>query len=251
MDKALVYGTRDSGTLNEYVATRKLGTDESSVIQILAHRNATQRKSIREAYTRAYGEDLLKDLEKELSGDFLRAVFLWTLDPAERDAHLANEALRNFSPTNLVIVVEIACTGIASSSHPTQTSLSFSLQQIPRRRRRSSHRWTLLFRKLLVPLVSSFRYGGDEVNLAVSGKVRSEDTSHEKISHKAYADEELIRIIATRSKAQDQCNDQPAEEESMAMKIKREYYKRNSIGLEEAIRNDTSGDYQKFLLALL
>lgn len=48
-----------------------LGTDEQIIIKILAHRNAEQRKLIREAYAAAYGEDLLKDLEKELSGDFL------------------------------------------------------------------------------------------------------------------------------------------------------------------------------------
>lgn len=48
-----------------------LGTDEDTIIKILAHRNGAQRKLIREAYAAAYGEDLLKDLEKELSGDVL------------------------------------------------------------------------------------------------------------------------------------------------------------------------------------
>lgn len=48
-----------------------LGTDEAAVIKILAHRNGAQRKLIREAYAAVNGEDLLKDLEKELSGDFL------------------------------------------------------------------------------------------------------------------------------------------------------------------------------------
>lgn len=53
-----------------------LGTDEPIIIKILAHRNAEQRKLIREAYAAAYGEDLLKDLEKELSGDFLVSTSL-------------------------------------------------------------------------------------------------------------------------------------------------------------------------------
>ncbi|XP_022870261.1 annexin D2-like [Olea europaea var. sylvestris] len=56
------------------------------------------------------------------------------------------------------------------------------------------------FRKLLVPLVSAFRYEGDEVNMMLA---KSEaKLLHEKISEKAYNDEELIRILTTRSKAQ-------------------------------------------------
>lgn len=40
------------------------------IIQILAHRNASQRKSIRETYAATFGEDLLSALDKELSSDF-------------------------------------------------------------------------------------------------------------------------------------------------------------------------------------
>jgi hypothetical protein len=48
--------------------------------------------------------------------------------------------------------------------------------------------------------VSSYRYDGDEVNMTLA---KSEAKMlHEKISNKAYSDEELIRILATRSKAQ-------------------------------------------------
>jgi uncharacterized protein YqeY len=46
------------------------GTDEKEIIKILGHRNATQRKQIRQAYEELYEEDLVKRLENELSGDF-------------------------------------------------------------------------------------------------------------------------------------------------------------------------------------
>ncbi|KAL6502573.1 Annexin D2 [Orobanche hederae] len=56
------------------------------------------------------------------------------------------------------------------------------------------------FESLLVPLVSAFRYEGDEVNMALA---KSEaKLLHEKICDKAYADEEIIRMLTTRSKAQ-------------------------------------------------
>ena len=75
----------------------------------MAHRNAAQRKLIRETYAQTYGEDLLKALDKELTSDFERLVHLWTLDSAERDAFLANEATKKWTSSNQVLV-EIACT---------------------------------------------------------------------------------------------------------------------------------------------
>lgn len=58
----------------------------------------------------------------------------------------------------------------------------------------------LVLVQLLVPLVSAFRYEGDEVNMTLA-KTEAK-ILHEKISHKAYNDEEIIRILSTRSKAQ-------------------------------------------------
>ena len=56
------------------------------------------------------------------------------------------------------------------------------------------------FLQLLVPLLTSYRYEGPEVNTHLANSEAK--ILHEKISHKAYNDEDLIRIIATRSKAQ-------------------------------------------------
>lgn len=54
--------------------------------------------------------------------------------------------------------------------------------------------------QLLLPLVSSYRYEGDEVNMTLA-KTEAK-LLHQKISEKAYSDDDLIRILATRSKAQ-------------------------------------------------
>ena len=54
--------------------------------------------------------------------------------------------------------------------------------------------------QLLVPLVSAYRYEGDEVNMSLA---KSEaKIFNQKINDKAYNDDELIRILTTRSKAQ-------------------------------------------------
>lgn len=46
------------------------GTNEDLIIQILAHRNSAQRKLIRQTYADLFEEDILKELDKELSNDF-------------------------------------------------------------------------------------------------------------------------------------------------------------------------------------
>ncbi|KAK7853770.1 annexin D2 [Quercus suber] len=284
------------------------GTNEALIISILAHRNAAQRKIIRETYAQTYGEDLLKDLDKELSSDFERAVLLWVLDPAERDAFLANEATKRLTSNNW-IVMEIACT---RSSHDL-----FGVRQAYHARFKRSLEEDVAyhtsgdFRKLLVPLVTSFRYEGDEVNMTLA---KSEaKILHEKISDKAYNDEEIIRILTTRSKSQinatlnhynnafgnainKDLKTDPEDEflkllratikcltcpekyfekvlrlainklgtdewaltrvvttraEVDMQRIKEEYHRRNSVPLERAIDSDTSGDYEKMLLALI
>ncbi|XVF58973.1 hypothetical protein PTKIN_Ptkin07bG0109700 [Pterospermum kingtungense] len=284
------------------------GTNEQMIIDILAHRNAAQRNLIRKTYGQTYGEDFLTSLDKELSSDFERAVLLFTLDPAERDAYLANEATKRFPSSNWVIM-EIACT---RSSHEL-----FNVRKAYHARYKKSleedvaHHATGDYRKLLVPLVSAFRYEGDEVNMTLA---KSEaKILHDKISHKHYSDEEVIRIVTTRSKAQlnatlnhyntafgnainKDLKADPKDEflkllratikcltvpekyfekvlrqainrlgtdewaltrvvttraEVDMVRIKEEYQKRNSVTLEKAVAGDTSGDYERMLLALI
>ncbi|ONK74038.1 uncharacterized protein A4U43_C03F2150 [Asparagus officinalis] len=173
------------------------GTDEKTIVSILGHRTASQRMEIRRVYKELFGEELFTSLDKEISGDFERIVLLWTFHPAERDAFLANEAARKWNPSNRVLI-EVAC---ARSSG----QLFAARQAYHARYKRSleedvAAHTTGDFRKLLVPLVSAFRYEGEEVNKTLA---KSEaKILHEKISDKGYNDEELIRIITTRSKAQ-------------------------------------------------
>ncbi|PIN02077.1 Annexin [Handroanthus impetiginosus] len=173
------------------------GTNEDLIISILGHRNAAQRKLIRQVYAETYGEDLLKALDKELSSDFERVVLLWTLDPAECDAYLANEATKRWTSSNQVLV-EIACTR-------SPKELLLAREAYHARFKRSleedvGYHTSGDFRKLLVALVSSYRYGGDDVNLTLA---KSEaKLLHKKISEKAYNCDDIIRILSTRSKAQ-------------------------------------------------
>ncbi|KAG6479842.1 annexin D2-like [Zingiber officinale] len=180
-----------------HIAIQGWGTDEGLIISVLAHRPSRHRREIRRTYGEIYGDDLLKSLDKELTRHFERAVMLWMLEPAERDAMLANEAAMKWNPSNRVLI-EIAVARTADELFATrrwyQTRFKRSLEEDV-----SAHTHGD-FRKLLVPLVSSYRYEGAEVNMALA---KSEaKILHQKIKDNDCSHEEVIRILTTRSKAQ-------------------------------------------------
>lgn len=173
------------------------GTDEKAVIKVLGQRNATQRKLIRDTYFQLYNQSLIDSLCSELSGDFGKAVVLWTYDPPERDARLANEALKskNKGINELQVIVEIAC---ASSPHhlvavrQAYCSLfACSIEEdiisnVPRS-----------IRQILLGLVSSYRFDGEVVDLAVANYEASK--LREAIESKQLDQDFVVWVLATRN----------------------------------------------------
>ncbi|KAG9131120.1 hypothetical protein Leryth_024521 [Lithospermum erythrorhizon] len=239
---------------------------------------------------------------------FQRAVLLWTLESAERDAYLANEATKRWTSSNQVLM-EIACTR-------SPKELILAREAYHARYKKSleedvSYHTKGDCRKLLVPLITAYRYPGDEADLTLAK--REAKLVHEKIKDKAFTDDDIIRIFSTRSKAQinatlnqyknlfgndvekdleaecendfvalltstiqclaypekyfekvlrDSVNKRGTEEWDLTRVvttraevdlkiIKDEYHRRNSVPLDRAIAKDTSGDYEKMLLALM
>ncbi|XP_050283220.1 annexin-like protein RJ4 isoform X2 [Quercus robur] len=178
-------------------ACKGWGTDEKAIINILGHRNAIQRKQIRQAYEELYQEDLVKRLESELSGDLEKAVYRWILDPVDRDAVLANVAIKK-AETEFPVIIELSCIyspeELLAVRRAYQSRYKRSLEEDV-----AAHT-TGDLRKFLVGLVTTYRYDGPEINERLA---KSEaDILHEAIKDKIFNHEEVIRILTTRSKAQ-------------------------------------------------
>ncbi|XP_039002882.1 annexin-like protein RJ4 [Hibiscus syriacus] len=173
------------------------GTDDKAIISVLGHRNAAQRKQIRLAYEQLYQEDLIKRLESELSGDFERAVYRWILEPADRDAVLANVAIKKLSPDNHVIA-EISCTRspeeLLAVRRAYQARYKHSLEEDVAAHTKGD------IRTLLVALVTAFRYDGEEINTRLANSEAK--ILHDAVKDKKFNHEEVIRILTTRSKMQ-------------------------------------------------
>ncbi|RZC82939.1 hypothetical protein C5167_045726 [Papaver somniferum] len=174
------------------------GTDEKGLIEVLAHRNAEQRQAIRLAYEEHYQEDLIKRLESELFGDFEKAMYRWILEPVERDATLANAALNNNALPDYPVLIEMAC--VKSPDEFLVVKRAYQWRYKRSLEEDIASHTTGDFRKLLFALASAYKYDGLEINAPLA---KSEsDILWKLIEKKSYNDDELIRILTTRSNAQ-------------------------------------------------
>lgn len=174
-----------------------LGTDEKAVIWVLGHRNASQRKIIRDAYQELYNESLLDRLNSELSGDFRNAVMLWTSDPPERDAKLANEALKAKKKgiNHLQVIVEIACA--SPPDHLMAVRQAYcSLFQCSLEEDIASSVSPQL-RKVLEALVSSYRTNKEVVDSKVTDLEATK--LHGAIQMKQLDHDDVVWILGTRN----------------------------------------------------
>ncbi|RWR79876.1 annexin ANNAT3 [Cinnamomum micranthum f. kanehirae] len=188
--------TQDSEKLRK--AFLGLGTDEQAIIDILGHRNANQRMRISQAYQQLYNQSLIYSLHSELSGDFGKAVIMWATDPPERDAKLAQEALRRKGLKHLSVIIEIACA--SSPHHLIAVRQAYCFHYNCSLEEDITLHVAQPLRKLLLAMVSSYRYEREEVDetLAKSEAV----TLHDSIEKKKLDQEHVLWILSTRNKFQ-------------------------------------------------
>ncbi|CAN1316389.1 Annexin D3 [Linum perenne] len=264
-------------------ACKGLGTDEKAIISILGHRNSTQRRQIRDTYQHLYKESLIDLLRSELSRDFGRAIIMWTYDPAERDAILANEALKGGksipSVKQLQVIVEIACSN--DSHHLQSVKQAYSSLFGSSLEEDIASLLSLPLRKVLVGLVRSYRYDKELVDMNIA---QSESSKlYEAIELKKLDDEDVVYILSTRNAYQlkatfelyEQLSGNPihqvirmsimglgTDEDSLTRvivgraevdlgNVRAEYFNMFGTKLEDDVIGDTSGDYKDTLLTLL
>ncbi|XP_060958934.1 annexin D3-like isoform X2 [Cannabis sativa] len=127
-----------------------------------------------------------------------KAIILWTYDPCERDAKLAREALENSkkSVEHLKMIVEMSCA--SSPDHSVGVRQAYtSLLHCSLEEDIASNVSPSSLAKLLVAVVSSFRYDRDEVDSAIANLEASR--LHEAIKIKQLDDDHVNWILSTRN----------------------------------------------------
>ncbi|GAU39310.1 hypothetical protein TSUD_119150 [Trifolium subterraneum] len=247
------------------------GADNKAIVAILGHRNVHQRQQIRKAYEELFEEDLIKRLESEISA----------IRNGSKNYHVVAEIASVLSAEELLAVrrayhnrykrsieedVSANTTGHLrqAKTKSTRTNITGTKAKITKTKNVSYVLSTKTI-KLLVGLVSSFRYEGDEINAKLAQT--EANVIHESVKEKkGNNEEEVIRILTTRSKTQlvlrNAIKKFGTDEDGITRvivtraekdlrDIKELYYKRNSVHLEDAVSKEISGDYKKFILTLL
>ena len=89
-------------------AMKGMGTDEATIIKIVANRTQKQRVQIKESYQRQFNRDLIKDLKDELRGKLEDAVVNLFKDPIEYDVDQLKKSMKG-AGTDVDSLIEIIC----------------------------------------------------------------------------------------------------------------------------------------------
>ena len=82
------------------------GTDEATLIKVIANRTNQQRQAIKAQYKATYGRDLIEDLKKETHGKLEDAFVALFTEPIEYDADTLRDAMKG-AGTNEDTLIEI------------------------------------------------------------------------------------------------------------------------------------------------
>ncbi|KAG6511816.1 hypothetical protein ZIOFF_029894 [Zingiber officinale] len=243
-------------------AFKGFGCDSAAVINILAHRDATQRALIQQEYRIMYSDELTNRLSSELSGHFkacnniliehmfyeceeiqddnfaevslYKAMLLWILDPAGRDATALKQVLSG-DMVDLNAATEIICSRTPSQ---IQTIRQIYYAKFGVYLEHDIHYCTSGdHQKLLLAYVGQVRYEGHEVD----PHMVSEDAKDlYKAGEKRLGTDEktFIRIFSERSRAQ-----------LAAVAACYDHTYKNK--LKKAVKSETSGPFEFALLTIL
>ncbi|KAL2233242.1 annexin D5 [Sesamum indicum] len=217
-----------------YRAFKGFGCDTAAVVNILAHRDATQRLLIEQEYRTMYSTELSKRLASELSGNVEKAILLWMPDPAARDATIIRQAL-----TGDIIDLKAATEVICSRTSP---QIQY-VKQIYHARFHAYLEHDIEYqasgdhKKLLLACISSMRYEGPEVDKVMAEK---DAKSLYKAGEKKLGTDEktFIHIFSERSRAH-------------LVAVASAYHSMYGNSLKKAIKSETSGHFEFALLTIL
>jgi len=214
-------------------AMRGIGTRDSVLIDIIAHRDRMQRQMIVDEYKRAFGGDLLKDLESETSGNY-RSIILKLMKPRdEMLAEILHEAM-NGAGTNDGVLIDVMTQfpyELPAVAACYQRKYSKSLESAIKSETSGS------YEDALITLLNTPRPPPNVMD-PVSAASAAESFYRAGEGRLGTDERVFMNIIASNSREQ-------------LNLIDANYRQSHPKGLEHAIKSETSGHFRDTLLACL
>ncbi|KAM4617000.1 annexin A1a [Polymixia lowei] len=216
------------------LAMKGLGTDEDTLIEILASRTNKEILALKKAYKEEYKKELEDDIKSDTSGDFRTCLFALCKasrtdgvndDLADSDARALYEAGEQRKGTDCSVFIDILTT--RSALHLRKVFERYSKYSKVDVSKAIDLEMKGDIESCLTAVVkcvgSRPAFFAEKLNLAMKGK-----GTRTKI---------LTRVMVSRSEVD-------------MKRIKDEYKKKYGKTLPQEILDDTKGDYEKILLAL-
>jgi len=92
-----------------YGAMKGFGTDEKKIIGVVAHRSSKQLMAVEKKFRTMYGDELMKWLEKELSGKLEKVVLGRFYGPRGYQAYVLRRAMKGMG-TDERALIDVICT---------------------------------------------------------------------------------------------------------------------------------------------
>ncbi|KAM7254667.1 hypothetical protein ACFE04_019908 [Oxalis oulophora] len=217
--------------LHLYRAFKGLGCDTATVVNILSHRDASQRSLIIQEYTNMYNDDLNKKLASELHHNVKRAVLQWMHEPVARDCAILRQSIGGglIDHKDLRAATEIICTRTPSQLRKIKQIYNATYGDFLDHELETSTSGN--HKRLLVAYVNTTRYEGPEFDAML---VESDANSLAKGSDEST----IIQIFSERSNAH-------------LAAVATTYQKIFGKPLERRIKKATSGHFQYSLLSIM
>jgi len=223
--------SEDAHRLRE--AMRGIGTNDSVLIDIIAHRTREQRLMIVEEYRRTIDRDLLKDLESETSGNYRRVLLLLMKPRDEMLADILNEAMQGAGTRDRVLIdimtqfpYELPLVALAY-----QRKFGKSLESVIKAETSGN------FENILCALLNTTRPPPNVIDPARA--VADAESFNRAGEGRLGTDERtFIQILTGNSREQ-------------LMLIDQHYRVAHPKGMEHAIQSETSGHFKETLLACI
>ncbi|CAH2276049.1 annexin A6 isoform X1 [Pelobates cultripes] len=224
--------SQDAETL--YKAMKGFGSDKEAILDLITTRRNHQRIEIIQAYKSLYGKDLIEDLKYELTGKFERLIVGLMRPPAYCDAKEIKDAIDGVG-TDEKCLIEI----LASRDNQQIHALVEAYKDAYGRdletdvvKDTSGH-----FKKMLVVLLQGTR---EEDDIVSEDLVMQDATDLFDAGEQKWGTDEaqFIYILGSRSKTHLQL-------------VFDEYEKIAGKPIEESIKGELSGDFEKLMLAVV